>query len=462
MITPKIPEKLSFFLKEKSRYKVAHGGRGAGGKSWAVVRSAIVRAISERTRILCTREVQNSIKESIYRLIVDQTNILEVQNLFDITDRSIKCKNGSEFIFEGLYRNIDKIKSLEGIDVCICEEAENISEDSWQILLPTIRKKDSEIWIIFNPKFPDDATYARFVTNKPDNCISVKVMPDDNPFFPDVLRLEMEADKAYRPQRYKNVWLGEPVGYGQKIWDLFDSKIHIGTMDWQHCKDVGNLYMAMDPASHYYPACIWCCKLPLEEGSDECLHYIYDEYPRFEDFNDYFHTIRRKILFTGTLSDISRSIYAHDGEGAKILKRFIDTRFALGSGSQNLWDKSTQGIVAEFCRPENGGILFEMPVVTAIDAARSKINDDLKYNTLMHISQFNKPRFLINPCCKNTIDSLMNHRMEEDTVKEHDKYKDFSDTLRILYAGMYDLKYKTKDKPKHVYHAEHGRDGWMG
>ena len=205
----RIPEKLQFFLHGKARYKVAYGGRGSG-KSVNIALSLLLRAMASQQRILCTRELQNSISDSVHKLLRDLIDKHGWLNYFTVTNNTIKNYLGSEFIFKGLRNNISEIKSLEGIDICWVEEAAKVSSDSWNILVPTIRKEHSEIWVSFNPDEIDDETYKRFVVSKPYDCLTARVNYCDNPFFPDVLKHEMEWDKQYNVPKYENVWLGKP------------------------------------------------------------------------------------------------------------------------------------------------------------------------------------------------------------------------------------------------------------
>ena len=192
---------------EPKRYKVAYGGRGSG-KSWTVARLLLLKASSTPIRILCTREIQNSIKESVHKLLSDQIDALNLPR-WTIQNDSISHANGSEFIFKGLYTNLAKIKSLEGVDICWIEEAETISEESWQVLDPTIRKENSEIWITFNPRFEEDTIYTKFILGNMPNSTVIKVNYENNKYFPDVLREQMEHMKQYDYELYRHVWLGE-------------------------------------------------------------------------------------------------------------------------------------------------------------------------------------------------------------------------------------------------------------
>ena len=153
--------------------------------------------------------MQGSIRESVHKLLADQINRLGLQDEYEIVEHTIRGRNGSEFIFEGLRHNVDKIKSTEGIDICWIEEADRVSDESWQVLIPTIRKPGSEIWVTFNPQLRSDATYKRFVENAPENAVVEKVSWRDNPWFPDELVSELEHLKQIDYDDYLHVWEGE-------------------------------------------------------------------------------------------------------------------------------------------------------------------------------------------------------------------------------------------------------------
>ena len=198
----------AFALLEAWRYKVWYGGRG-GAKSWQVARLLLVRAYQRKTRILCVREFQNSIADSVHRLLCDQIALLGLSDFFSITNNSIKSACGSEFIFKGLVRSIHEIKSLEGVDICWFEEAQRGSKLSWEILGPTIRKNGSEIWVTFNPDEESDPTYQKFVIDPPPDAKVILVNYYDNPWLPETLRLEMEYCRAANSDDYRHIWLGE-------------------------------------------------------------------------------------------------------------------------------------------------------------------------------------------------------------------------------------------------------------
>jgi phage terminase large subunit len=200
------PEKLSILF-DPARYKVLYGGRG-GAKSWGIARALLIIAAMQPTRILCAREFQTSIKDSVHKLLSDQIYAMELDAHFEITQNSIRGKNGSEFAFVGLKNNIANVKSYEGVDICWVEEANTTSKLSWSVLIPTIRKEKSEIWISFNPELETDETYQRFVANPPSDCLIVKVNWQDNPWFPETLRLEKDALFARDRESYNTVWEG--------------------------------------------------------------------------------------------------------------------------------------------------------------------------------------------------------------------------------------------------------------
>lgn len=196
-------------LFQPKRYKTFHGGRG-GAKSWAAARALVIMAASGKLRILCTREVQNSIKDSVHKLLKDQIEMLGLNPWFRITNESITSASGSEFLFKGLRFDPLGIKSTEGVDICWVEEAQSVSSDSWAILIPTIRKEGSEIWVTFNPGEESDPTYQRFIVNPPDDSITVEVNYYDNPYLPETLRKEMEYCKRIDYEAYEHIWLGKP------------------------------------------------------------------------------------------------------------------------------------------------------------------------------------------------------------------------------------------------------------
>ena len=200
------PEKFQALFKPM-RYKVFHGGRG-GAKSWAVARALLLMGAERPLRILCAREIQDSIRDSVHKLLSDQIEAMGLSSVYEIQNAGIYGLNGTEFAFAGLKNNINKIKSHEGVDIVWVEEAATVSRRSWETLIPTIRKQGSEIWVTFNPELETDDTYVRFVKNPPPNAVVVKVDYLDNPWLPETLRTEMEHSRATDPDAYNHIWLG--------------------------------------------------------------------------------------------------------------------------------------------------------------------------------------------------------------------------------------------------------------
>ena len=216
-------------LFEPKRYKVYYGGRG-GAKSWGFADALLILGTQRPMRILCARELQKSIADSVHKLLSDQIDALGLHEFYEIQKTTILGINGTEFLFNGLKHNAREIKSTEGIDICWVEEAENVSDASWELLIPTVRKEGSEIWVSFNTKQPTDATYKRFIFDADDDFLIKKVSFRDNPFFPDVLEKERLRLKAKDPKAYEHVWEGEfdtrysGTVYARWIADLMEKK----------------------------------------------------------------------------------------------------------------------------------------------------------------------------------------------------------------------------------------------
>lgn len=201
---------LEDFWLEPARNKVLYGGRFSS-KSWDAAGFSIFLADNYKLRILCARQFQNKIEESVYSLLKVQIERFGLKDRFRILNNKIEnIHTGSEFLFYGLWRNIDEIKSLEGVDICWLEEAHNVTQEQWEILEPTIRKEFSQFWIIFNPKLTTDFVYRRFVTNPPPNTVVRKINYPDNPFLSNTALAVAAAAKEEDEENYNHIYLGQP------------------------------------------------------------------------------------------------------------------------------------------------------------------------------------------------------------------------------------------------------------
>lgn len=200
-------------LREPARFKAYASGRGAG-KSWAFARVLVLLALTRTENLfLCCREIQKSIQDSVYRLLRDQIGKLGLNQYFRITNNNIICTHtGTQFIFYGLRNEsaAENIKSLEGTNICWVEEAHTLSQESLDILIPTIREKGSEIWFSLNPRYKGDPVWQMFFENTqtpPDSIIRF-ISWRDNPFFPVTLYNDMQFDKAVSHEKYQHIWEG--------------------------------------------------------------------------------------------------------------------------------------------------------------------------------------------------------------------------------------------------------------
>lgn len=263
--TVEIPEAFGFLLDPElggTRYRVAYGGRGSA-KSWQFARALLLLGAQRTLRILCAREYQASIKDSVHQLLTDQIERMGLAGFYDVQQSGIFGSNGTQFLFKGLRRDVAEIKSTEGVDICWVEEAEAVSEMSWRVLTPTIRKPDSEIWISFNPALATDPTYKLFILDPPKRSIVRQVGYRDNPWLPEVLA--EEAAELYRkdPEAYAHVWGGEPwqrsdaeVLAGKWVVDEFEAKKfwngpYFGA-DWGFAKDPTTLVKCWISDSRLY------------------------------------------------------------------------------------------------------------------------------------------------------------------------------------------------------------------
>ena len=202
-----VPRKLKPLLAPR-RYKGAYGGRG-GAKSHFFAEQALLRCLTKRSRIVCIREIQDSIKDSVKQLLIDKIEKFKLGHLFDALETEIRGPNSSLIIFKGMQSyNAENIKSLEAYDVAWVEEAQALSQRSLDLLRPTLRTEGSELWFSWNPRYKTDPVDKFFRGTPPEDAISVMVNWRDNPWFPEVLRKEMEHDFRTDPDKAENIWNG--------------------------------------------------------------------------------------------------------------------------------------------------------------------------------------------------------------------------------------------------------------
>ncbi len=197
-------------LFERHRFKVLHGGR-ASVKSWSVARALVIIGARQKLQVLCAREYQSSIRESVHKLLANQIELLGLSRVYDVQQSGIYGPHDTQFAFVGLSdKTAENLKSYEDFDVAWVEEARNTTDRSWNILRPTIRKMGSEIWITFNPELDTDPVYKMFVLDPPPDTFVIQLNWRDNPWFNSVLEAERQDAQRKLPKvEYENIWEGK-------------------------------------------------------------------------------------------------------------------------------------------------------------------------------------------------------------------------------------------------------------
>lgn len=235
-------------LWKSARHKGAHGGRGSG-KSHNFAEMGIVRCLSQPgTRMVCVREVQKSLKESVKLLLEDKIQVFQLGTIFDVQHDRIIAPGGGLILFQGMQdHTAESVKSLEGFDIAYVEEAQTMSQRSLELLRPTIRKPGSEMWYSWNPKNAEDPI-DKFLRGPelPTGAVVVQANYGDNPFFPDVLEQERLDDQRLNPDRYGHIWLGdyEPTAIGA-LWNR--AIFHHHRREKGRLPDFKRIVVAIDP-----------------------------------------------------------------------------------------------------------------------------------------------------------------------------------------------------------------------
>ena len=204
-----VPQALLPML-EPHRYKVVSGGRGSG-KSWTFARLLILRALERPITIICAREIQRSIRDSVHQLLVNQIDRMGLASQFSVGETEINARNGSRIIYRGLLRNTSALKSTEGVSICWVTQGETVSQRSWDDLFPTIRDPGSEIWVDLNPDSPDDPIYQMAVEHRLPGEWYAHVTWRDNPWFPAVLETERRHMLTANRAKHDHIYGGLPL-----------------------------------------------------------------------------------------------------------------------------------------------------------------------------------------------------------------------------------------------------------
>lgn len=397
-------------LFEPYRFKVFYGGRG-GGKSRAFAGALSVLAASGPERILCAREVQNSIRDSVKRLLDDEIDRLGLRSMYVSTDTEIRCPaTGSLFLFSGLRLNPEKLKSFEGITRVWIEEAETVSERSLDLLIPTIRADGSEIWMSYNPDRVNGAVHKKFVLNAPPpRSLVRKVTWRDNPWFPDVLDEERRHCLATDPDKYDHVWEGNPVAVAR---GSYYGKV------LQAAKDAGRI--ATVPAD---PALLVHTAWDLGVGDSTAIWFF--QFHRVGPvgefrFIDFYEASGEGLAhYAGVLASKGYNYGKH------IAPHDINVR-ELGSGKSRIETAEGFGIRFDVCP--------NIPVDDGIEAARQCISS----------AWFDQTK------CGPGLDSLWSYQKEWDdhhgvyrTKPLHDWTSHAADAFRYAAVG-----FKTKEEKK--------------
>ena len=416
------PAKLEcLFNPPQSRYRVLYGGRG-GAKSWGVARALLIKAAKDPLRILCAREFMTSMRDSVHKLLCDQIIDLQLTDFYEITQASIRGKNGSEFSFVGLKNNVANVKSYEGIDICWVEEAQTVTRMSWNVLIPTIRKPGSEIWVTFNPELETDETYQRFVVHQPENAVVTKVNWNDNPWFPETLRLEMESLKMRDPEAHRTVW----EGFCRQTVDgaIFAREIQVAEMEGRITRvpyDANKPVHAVFDLGWADSTAIWF------------VQFIGMETRLIRYFEDSQQTISHYLAKMQSFGYVYDTLWLpHDAENKTLASQ----------------GRSIEEIVR--ASGYKTRVLERVPVLDSINAAR----------TTFRACYFDREN------CHEGLQCLRHYRYETDPETGqfsrkplHDQYSHGADAFRYIALMVSEPRERKKPKPMPLYGSA---NSWMG
>ena len=382
------------------RYKGAYGGRG-GAKSHFFAEQVLLKTYTEPTRVVCIREIQNTIKDSVLQLLIDKISENGVRDFYDVVENEIRGRNGSLIIFRGMKdHTAEGIKSLEKYKIAWVEEAQTLSAKSLKLLRPTIRAEGSELWFSWNPRFADDPVDEFFRGERPHpKAISVAVNWNDNPWFPQVLMDEKDADFAKDPDLAEHVWNGayqviSEGAYYARLLLQAEREGRIAALPYNPALPV---YTAWDLGVGDDTSIIWA------QRSAGWIHIIDHYATNGQGAAHYVDVINRKPY------TYAKHILPHDADNREWShgQRRIDTLRSLG-----LRDLS---------------VLARVPVDDGINAAR----------LVLPICRFDRDK------CRSGLESLRQYRREYDENKRtykptplHDWTSHDADAFRYLAMGL--------------------------
>ena len=392
-----------------SRYKGAFGGRGSG-KSHFFAELAVETAIRGKSDIVCIREIQKTLAQSAKKLIELKIEQLGVSDHFRVLQSHIEARNGGVIQFQGMQNHTaDSIKSLEGFDVAWVEEAQNLSQRSLDLLRPTIRKPESELWFGWNPELSTDPVDVLLRgDNPPPGAVVVRASYDDNPWLPEVLRTELEYDRKRDPDKFAHIWQGEYQKHSEarvfKNWKIEEFDRPVGTAfrlgaDWGYAID---------------PSCLVRCSL------DGQTLYI--------DFEAYM--IGCEITQLPDLFD-----------------RVPDSR---------KWF-----ITADSARPETISYMQKhgFPKINHATKGKGSVEEGIAFLQSFDI--------IVHPRCKHTIDELTMYHYKRDTLTDEimpileDKNNHLIDALRYACEGVRRARPESKPDP-YTRRVQVGRQAFLG
>lgn len=420
-VKAEFPRSLAF-LAQPARYKVAYGGRG-GAKSWAFARQLLIDGAQKPLRILCGREFQSSISDSVHKLLSDQIYALGLDGFYTIEKARIYGRNGTEFGFEGLRHNVSRIKSYEGADRCWVEEAKDVSKSSWETLIPTIRKAGSEIWVSFNPELDTDETYKRFVLNPPPEAIVRKVNWSDNPWFPEVLFKEKELLRVRDEDAYLNIWEG-------------------------HCRQT-------------LEGAVYAKELRLAQSEGRLCKIPYDESCPVHTFWDLGWADCTSILFAQKVGFEYRVIDAYQSRLEKLphyLKVLQERGYVYGTHYLP-HDADHETIGAKSIKKQMEAVGHKAEVMGRVEKKKLGINAVRTIFNRLYIDEAKCSEFL--QCIRHYAYKVDEHGQWSDEPK-HDENSHYADALQCLGQSI-NTPPKLKEQPIEIeyYSPDEAQQGWM-